>query len=233
MKTALITGGSQGFGKSIAKKLARLDYQVILLARREKFLKQAVAEIGKQANYFVCDIRDKNQVEKVILAIKKQYAQLDLLVNNAGVWTDDSLQEIDSEKMKQAIETNILGHIYITQAALPLLKQKKVTRIFNVISTSGTPAGNNKLWKTYGASKWGLVGYTNALKESLGKTNIQVLQFFPGGFDSNLYENAGRENPHQQPWMMRVEDVAEIAIFAITRPDDIYMEKIVVSKFAG
>ena len=75
-----------------------------------------------------------------------------------------------------------------------------------------------------------MVGYTQALRESLRDTNIKVIQYFPGGFESNLYENAGRENSHNQPWMMKTEDVAEIILFALTRPKDVYMEKIVVSK---
>ena len=109
-----------------------------------------------------------------------------------------------------------------------------VSRILNVISTAGVegiPAGDNTAWKTYGASKWGFKGYTNALRESLRGKQIQVMQFFPGGFESNLYESAQRDNPHNQPWMMKTEDVADIVVFALTRPDDVYMEQIVVSKY--
>ncbi len=233
MKTAIITGGSQGLGKAIAKKLADQGYSVILIARRESFLQQAQAEIGEKASYYVCDIRNKIEVEATISKIKASYPTIDVLINNAGVWTEDSLQEENPNLLASAIETNLMGHIFMTEACLGLLKHDSTARIFNVISTAGVlgiPAGDNTAWKTYGASKWGIRGYTNALREQLRNTNIQVLQFFPGGFESNLYENAGRDNPHNQPWMMHVDDVADIAIFAITRPDDVYMEQVVVSK---
>lgn len=132
-----------------------------------------------------------------------------------------------------AIKTNMLGQIQFTEEVLPYLMKKGQGVIFNVISTAGVsdiPSGNNAMWKSYGASKWGLAGYTHALRESLRETKIKVIQYFPGGFESNLYENAGRENPHNQSWMMKTEDVAEIVRFVLTRPEDVYMEKIVVSK---
>jgi NADP-dependent 3-hydroxy acid dehydrogenase YdfG len=233
MKTALITGGSQGLGKVLAKKLAKRNYQVLLLARRERLLKQVSEEIGHKSSYYVCDIRQRDQVKQVIVKISKQHSELDLLVNNAGVWVDDDLRKKNPEKMVQAVETNLLGQIHVTEACLPLLERDQVSRIFTVISSAGVcgiPAGNNTNWKSYGASKWGLRGYTDALREDLRETNIQLLQFFPGGFESSLYENANRDNPHDQPWMMKTEDVADVALFAIRRPDDVYMEKIVVSK---
>lgn len=234
-KIVLITGSSQGLGKELAKKVAREGANVILLARREKFLKETEKEIkkkGGKVEYFICDIKDLKQIKEAISKIKNEYKKLDILVNNAGVWTDDELEKKNPDKRNDALETNVLGHIQFTQEVLPILNQNE-SIIFNVISTSGVadiPSGNNTNWKTYGASKWGMVGYTRALRESLRDTNIKVIQFFPGGFDSNLYENAGRPNPHDQPWMMKTEDVADIILFALTRPSDVYMEKIVVSK---
>jgi len=175
---------------------------------------------------------DLNQVKRTVKEIIKRY-DVDILINNAGIWTDDNLETNHPEKRGEALKTNILGPIQLTEELLPYLKNKKESIIFNVISTSGVddiPSGDNTLWKTYGASKWGFAGYTHALRESLRSSDIKVLQFFPGGFDSNLYENAKRNNPHNQPWMMKTEDIADIVIFALTRPSDVYVEKIIVSK---
>ncbi len=234
MKTAIITGGSQDLGKSIAKKLIEHDYQVILLARREELLKQAVTEIGDRASYYPCDISIRQQVNQVFDQISAKHKEIDLLVNNAGVWVDDDIEKNIPEKMEQAVKTNLLGPIYVTQACLPLLKRDRISRIFNVLSSAGVlgiPSGNNTDWKTYGASKWGAKGYTHALREDLRESNIQVLQFFPGGFESNLYENADRDDPHNQPWMIDTDKVADIVIFAITQPEDVYMEQIVATKY--
>jgi NADP-dependent 3-hydroxy acid dehydrogenase YdfG len=234
-KNVLITGASQGLGAELAKKVSREGANIILLARREEYLLKTNNEIvksGGKSAYFRCDIRNLNEVKDTIGKIKNKYKTVDVLVNNAGVWTDDELEKKKSEKRENAFRTNVLGHIQITELVLPLLNVKEAI-IFNVISTAGVPdvpSGNNVNWKSYGASKWGMVGYTQALRESLRDTNIKVIQFFPGGFESNLYENAGRSNPHNQPWMMKTGDVADVVLFSLKRPQDVYIEKIVVSK---
>ncbi|KKQ84671.1 MAG: Short-chain dehydrogenase/reductase SDR [Candidatus Woesebacteria bacterium GW2011_GWB1_38_8] len=234
-KVVLITGSNQGLGKVLAKKVANEGAKVILLARRKNLLKEVKKEILREkgvADYFVCDIRDSNRVKETVKKITKNYKKIDILVNNAGVWTDDESEKKRPELRKNAFDTNVFGHVQVTEEILPHLN-KNESIIINTISTAGVPdipSGNNLMWKSYGASKWGMVGYTQALRESLRDTNTKVIQYFPGGFESNLYENAGRENPHNQPWMMKTEDVADIIIFALTRPKDVYMEKIVVSK---
>jgi NADP-dependent 3-hydroxy acid dehydrogenase YdfG len=119
------------------------------------------------------------------------------------------------------------------KALEPTFRAQNSGQIVNVISTSGnydTSSGNNTLWQTYGASKWALAGFTRAFKDSLEGTNIKVTGFYPGGFESNLYENAKRENAHEQPWMMKTEDVADALIFCLTRPDDMVVEKIIITK---
>lgn len=235
-KIVVITGSNQGLGAMISKKIASEGARVILIARRENLLKSVQTEIVKNggfADYFVCDIRNPKQVKDTVKSILQKYKEVDVLINNAGVWTDDELEKTRLELRENAFKTNVFGHINVTEELLPYLKRKDESVVFNVISTAGVsdiPSGNNTLWKSYGASKYGMVGYTQALRESLRDSSVKVVQYFPGGFESNLYENAGRDNPHNQPWMMKTEDVAEIILFALTRPKDVYIEKIVVSK---
>lgn len=235
-KVIVITGASQGLGKALAYKTAQLGATTILVARTEKLLKEVKEKInnnGGKAEYYVCDIRDLNIVKKTVEQILKDFKNIDILVNNAGVWTDNELEKERPELRRIALETNTLGHIQFTNEFLPHFKTKNAGYIFNVISTSGVgdiQAGNNSLWQTYGATKWAMTGFTKALKDALKDTKIKISGFFPGGFESNLYENAKRKNPHNQPWMMKTEDVADIIVFALTRPDDVLMEKIVVTK---
>jgi short-subunit dehydrogenase len=235
-KVAVITGANQGLGREIAIKLAQQKYLVVLVARTEKLLATTVADIklaGGEAAYYVCDISEQQQVIGLANQVRKTYKVIEVLVNNAGIWTDDDLEKSNQSKKELAIKTNLLGQIYMCEAFLPLLDQSHTNRVMMTLSTSGVigiPAGDNTNWKTYGASKWGLKGYTQAMKESLRATNTQVIEFYPGGFDSNLYANAHRPNAHDQPWMMKTADVADIAVFALTRPDDVYIEQVVVSK---
>jgi short-subunit dehydrogenase len=133
------------------------------------------------------------------------------------------------------LEVNAIGTIEVTKAFEPTFRSQNEGHILTVISTSGTndtSSGDNTRWQTYGASKWALAGFTRAFKDSLEDTNIKVTGFYPGGFESNLYENAKREDAHNQPWMMQPNDVADALIFCLTRPADMVVEKLVVTKLS-
>jgi NADP-dependent 3-hydroxy acid dehydrogenase YdfG len=235
-KIVIITGASSGLGKALALQVAGLGARVALVARslaKLTALKTEIIAAGGEAELFVCDIRDLSAVEKTVAVILKKFGSIDILVNNAGVWTDNELEKTQPELRQIALDTNVLGNIQFTQAVLPHLRAKNSGQICNVISTAGasqTPAGDNRFWQTYGATKWAMTGFTTALRESLIDTHIKVMSFFPGGFESELYATAGRPDAHDQPWMMATKDVAEIIVFALTRPPDVVMEQIVVTK---
>lgn len=235
-KVVVITGASSGLGEQIAYKIGELGGKVAIVARSDEKLKKVKDNIEKKkgtAEYFVCDIQNLDEIKKTVDLITNKFGTIDILINNAGVWTDENLEKENPEMRKNALLTNTLGNIQFTYEVLPYFQKLNKGYIFNVISTSGIgdiPAGDNTLWKTYGASKWAMTGFTKALRDSLKDTKIKVTGFHPGGFDSNLYENAGRPNPHSQPWMMKATDLADIIVFALTRPDDMMMERIIVSK---
>ncbi|MDP3093933.1 MAG: SDR family oxidoreductase [bacterium] len=232
-KVIVVTGASQGLGEALALKAAELGARVVLVAHTEKLLqrvKEKILKNGGKAECFVCDIRDLGQVKAAVKTIIQKFGTIDILVNNAGVWTDEEIEKQRPEQRKVALETNVLGQIQMTKEILPLMKKRNDGYIFNVISGAGLADSDNTRWQTYGASKWAMTGFTKALRDYLKGTKIKVTGFFPGGMDTNLYENVGRPDAHKQPWMMKKEDVADIIVFALTRPDDVLMEGITVSK---
>lgn len=235
-KVIIITGASQGLGKTIAVKAAQECAQVILIARTEKLLQQVkigIEKNGGQAEYFICDVSSYHNVQSTIKKILNKYKQIDILINGAGIWTTNEIEKQHPERRKQALEINTLGTIEFTNAVLPSMEKNNHGHIFNIISTSGAsdiPDGDNTNWLAYGATKWAIAGFTKDLRTKLKNTKIKVTGFFPGGMDTNIFENAGESNPHNQSWMMKTEDVADIIIFTLTRPDDVLMERIIVSK---
>lgn len=235
-KIIAITGASQGLGEEIAYLAADEGAKVALIARSEDLLAKVQMKIqrnGGKAKPFICDIQQPADISETVQAIEDEFGEIDILINNAGIWTDNELEQIEPALRKQAFDTNALGHINFIYEVLPKMKKKNKGYIFNVISTAGfngIPEGNNVYWKAYGATKWAMTGFTKSLREELADTKIKITGFFPGGFDSNLYENANRDNPHNQPWMMKTKDVAEIVLFALTRPDDVCMTEIVTVK---
>ena len=176
-KVVIVTGASQGLGKELSLKLAKLGAKVALVARTEKLLKevkQAIAKEGGTTEYFVCDVAEQVQVNKTVKEIVKTFSTVDVLFNGAGIWTTDEFEENRPELVEQAFKVNSMGPIYFTKAVLPILKKKNSGHIFNVVSKAGLDLPENKDWLTYTATKWAVTGYTRALKYSLEGTKIKV-----------------------------------------------------------
>lgn len=232
-KTVVITGASEGLGRSVATKLAQEGSSVILVAQNQEKLDEVVGLIGEKARAYVCDVSSAQQVRETANKILADVKKVDVLINCAGIWTDEELEKTDPDRRKKVLEVNTLGTIEFTKAFEPAFRKQNSGHFLNVISTSGnfdTSSGDNSLWQTYGASKWALSGFTRAFKDSLSDTNIKVTGFYPGGFESNLYENANRPDAHNQPWMMKTDDVADALIFCLTRPADMMVEKLIITK---
>jgi ribitol 2-dehydrogenase len=235
-KTIVITGASAGLGRIVAAKLAAEGAKVVLVAHNQDKLNEVAQAIGENAHAYLCDVSIAEQVRRTTQHILKDFGRVDILINNAGIWTDEELEKDDPDQRRKAFETNTLGTIEFVKAFEPSLRAQNSGHILNVISTSGTndtSSGDNTRWQSYGATKWALAGFTRALKDSFvtDGVKVKVTGFYPGGFDSDLYENANRPDPHGQPWMMRTEDVADALVFCLTRPADMLVEKLVVTKF--
>ncbi len=234
-KRVVVTGASQGLGRELCKTLLESGAHVIAVARSEEKLvdfKNQLKACKENFTYVVCDITDEDQIVKAEEEIKSNGAHIDILINNAGVWTDLALEELDSALRKKAFDTNALGNINFTYGMLPLLAKAKHARVMNVISVAGNEYGKSGEWAVYNATKWAMHGFSQSLRLLLATRhpNIHVSDFFPGGFESNLYENVKRVNPHDQPWMMKTPDVAECVMFMITRPEDMNIEEMTVTK---
>jgi short-subunit dehydrogenase len=232
-KTVVITGASTGLGKVVADKLAKEGAKLILVSHNEEKLQRTSEQIAG-SSYYVCDVSVPSQVRETTATILQTYPVIDILINCAGIWTDEQLEQTDPDRRKKVLEVNTLGTIEVTKAFEASFRAQNKGHIVNVISTAGnydTSSGDNTMWQTYGASKWALSGFTRAFKDSLTGTGVKVTGFYPGGFESDLYESASRPEAHNQPWMMKTEDVADALIFCLTRPEDILVEKMIVTKF--
>ncbi|MBP7741045.1 SDR family oxidoreductase [Candidatus Woesebacteria bacterium] len=231
-KVIVVTGANQGLGKEVSQKLASRGAKIALVARTEKLLKEVCETIqqnGGSAEYFVCDVTDQKQVAKTVKNIITSFKTIDILVNGAGIWTTDIFEEKRPELIELSFKVNSIGPIYFTKAVLPILKKKNKGHIFNVISIAGLDLPENKNYPTYTATKWALTGYTKALQRALEGTRIKVTGFYPSGFESNIFETLGEENPHNRLWMMRTSDVADMIVYALNTPEDLCINAIGMS----
>ena len=185
-KTIVITGGSEGLGKSIAKQLSAKN-KVIILARDKSKLETAAKELG--CDFFVCDVADNNQIESTVKQIFQKYQKIDALINNAGIWIQGELDSSDPEKIKELIEINTLGTILFSRAVIPVMKKQESGWILNIISQAGFYGKAER--SVYNASKWAITGFTKSLEMELSKYGIKVVGVYPGMMRTEIFESAG------------------------------------------
>jgi len=134
MKTIVITGGSDGLGKTLTKSLSQ-EYKVIILATNEEKMKLVAKEYD--CTYKVCDVSDYDSVERIINEIVVEHKKIDVLINNAGLWIQGELDTNDSDRIKRVIEVNLLGTINVSKAVIPFMKENKEGLIININSQAG------------------------------------------------------------------------------------------------
>lgn len=181
-KVALVTGGSQGIGESIAKALAKAGAHVVVAARSEEKARgvaEAIAAAGGAAAVARLDVSDPASVTAAIKAIVDKHGKLDVLVNNAGITDDGLILRMGKESWDKVIATDLTGVFLVAQEAVKTMIKKRVAgRIVNITSVvglMGNPGQTN-----YAAAKAGVIGFTKALAREIGSRGITVNAVAPG-----------------------------------------------------
>ena len=213
-KVIVITGGSEGLGKAIAKRLIK-DNKVIIISNNEEKLKKTATEI--QCDYVVCDVTNYKQIENAIDTIFKKYINIDILINNAGVWLEGDLTENTFEKISNCIDVNTKGPIYMTKAVLPNMYKNKSGLIINVCSQASFD--NDDYSVVYNASKWAMRGFNRSIQRDISKKGVKVTGFYPGFMQTNLFKKAG--NDYDASTGLEVEKVAKAIEYIINVDSDV------------
>lgn len=214
MKTIVITGGSDGLGKAIAKQLNN-DNKVIILSNNKEKLVDVSSELN--CDYRVCDVTDYSQVETTIKNILDKYNSIDVLINNAGIWLAGDLTETSYDKISKCIDVNTKGPIYTTKAVLPNMYERKNGLIINVCSQASFD--NDDFSTVYNASKWAMRGFNRSIQKDVSKKGVKVTGFYPGFMQTNIFKKAG--NDYDTSTGLEVEKVAKAVEFIVNCDDDI------------
>jgi NADP-dependent 3-hydroxy acid dehydrogenase YdfG len=210
-KVAFITGASAGIGAAVARKLSAEGVKLGLASRRG-------SDLGlPDALGLTCDVRDIAQVEEAVARTVVRFGGLDIVVANAGVGSYHPFGEESLEHVEQMIDVNLKGTIYTIRAALPHLKRSAAADVITLASEAGRRGLPGEA--VYCASKFGQVGLTRALDNELRPLGIRATNICPGGVatDFALAEGYGRAQEVLEG-MMSADDVAEVVLFALTRP---------------
>ena len=217
-KVAIVTGGSRGIGRAIAKALVIAGANVAITARNEDEIGRAVTELktiasGIVAGY-VCDVRDYEQVKSVFATVTKEFGGFDILVNNAGIGLFASVESTSVEDFRAVLETNVFGVFYCCHDAIPLLKQRGGGYIINVSSLAG--ANPHAQMAAYNASKFGLNGFSEALMQEVRHDGIKVSYIMPGSVNT---EFGGDEPSDAKSWQLQPDDIAQVVMDLLAYPD--------------
>lgn len=235
-KTAMITGASAGIGAAFAKKLAKENWRLILIARRLDKLQDIRKSLNideKDLHIITLDIRNREAVTEALEKLPPSFKNIDLLINNAGMARGtEPVWEYDIDDWEDMVDTNIKGLLYITRLILPSMVEKNSGQIINLGSIAGNwpyPGGN-----VYGGTKAFVQQFTRNLRTDLFGKNIRVTNIEPGIVDTEfsivryngdveqakkVYENANS---------LQAEDIAEIGYWLTTMPEHVNINSIEV-----
>lgn len=193
-KTWFITGTSRGFGREWTVAALERGDRVAATARDVRSLDDLVATYGNAILPIELDVTDRAADFAAVQRAHDTFGSLDIVVNNAGYGQFGMAEELSEQELRDQLETNVFGAIWITQAAIPLLREQGSGHIIQVSSIGGVSAFANL--SAYHASKWALEGFSQALAQEVAEFGISVTLVEPGGFATDW---AGPSSRHAEP----------------------------------
>lgn len=223
-KRALVTGAASGIGRAVALELAQAGTHLMLVDTDEPGLANVVAEARKSAVDVIarrCDVAQTDQLQAVVELVTNRWGGVDILVNNAGVTYYGHTAEMHAAHGDYLIDVNLRAPMRLTSMLLPSLLARPEAHVLNVCSVLGL-VGMPRV-AAYCTTKFGLVGYSDALRAEYGRHGLGVTALCPGFVDTNLFRNAKLPSAQAQPkappkWLCTTpERVARAAVKAIRR----------------
>ena len=211
---AVVTGGSSGIGAAIARKLADSGWRCVLVARGEERLRAVAGELD--AEWEVCDVGNREAVERTAGAIRGRHPAIKLLVNNAGIPGRGGFLRLEPERIEEVTRTNYLGGVWCLRALLPALEAAAPAHVVNVASVAGTVAAGSA--GPYTASKHAQLAFSRAVQRELRPRGIRVHTVLPGFVETEGFPQRARfSDTLVRRLVMEPEVVAERVLDAVER----------------
>ena len=233
-KVVAITGASSGIGEATAVALADAGAKVALGARRKDRLDSICERVGERALGIEVDVTNEEQARRFVESAYSELGGLDILVNNAGVMLLGPVEDADTDDWRTMVNVNLLGLLYCTHAALPLLREGGGGDIVNVSSVAGRSATAGAA--VYNLTKFGVTAFSEALRQEALHSNIRVTCIEPGYVDTELQGHnknplvvdATKKMRDQIGKVLEAEDIANAILYAVSQPAHVCLNEVLV-----
>ena len=210
LRTALITGGTKGIGLGVAEMLIKEGYKVAITGRNAETVEAVAAQLNQQqegaALGIVADVRNFDSQQAAVNQVLEKWGRLDVLVANAGVGHFASIETLTLEQWQETIDINLTGVFYSTKASLAALTASK-GYLITIASLAGTNFFANG--SAYNASKFGLVGFTQAVMMDVRSAGIKATTIMPGSVATHFNNH---EPSEKDAWKIQPEDIGQIVV---------------------
>ena len=186
-KIAIVTGASQGIGKTTAELFSKSGAHVVCIARNEEKIKNLanmISKNGHSASYFPCDISDGDLTQNTIKSVINDYGKIDILINNAGITRDSLVLRMKNDQWDEVLNTNLNGAFYATKSVLRSMMKNKYGRIINITSIVGLQGNSGQ--SNYSASKAGLIGFSQSVAKEVASRGITINCIAPGWIETEM-----------------------------------------------
>ena len=238
---ALITGATSGIGRATSKKLSKNNFDVIITGRRKELLEDLKQEIQSQSSgrvyILTYDVRDNEAVNEAVGSLPADWQDIEVLVNNAGLAVGlNHINEGVIDDWERMIDTNIKGLLYMTRLISPRMVEKKRGHIINIGSTAGREVYENG--NVYCATKHAVIALSQAMRIDMLKHKIKVTAINPGMVETEFSlvrfkgDKEKADKAYQGFTPLYSEDVADAILYAVTRPEHVCINDMVLTATA-
>lgn len=196
-KVWLVTGASKGLGLTLVKRLLAEGYSVAATSRNKTELQKAVGEESSTFLPLEVDLIDENSVQQAVSKSIEKFGKLDVVVNNAGYGQLGTLEELTDQESRQNFDTNVFGSLNIIRASMPHLRHQGSGNIINIASIGGL-SGDFPGWGIYCATKFAVVGFTEALAAEVKEFGVNATVVYPGYFRTDFLTGGSLRTPENE-----------------------------------
>jgi NAD(P)-dependent dehydrogenase (short-subunit alcohol dehydrogenase family) len=230
-RLAVVSGGGSGLGREIALELSRRNYDLALIGRRRQPLEETLALAGASESgaVFPCDVRDAEAIERCAAEVDARWGAADVVVPAAGTSSLAPVEQIAPEDFNDILTTNLTGVFLLLRALLPAMKERGRGWIFPLLSVAARRAFPG--WGAYCASKWGLRGLVEVLREELKGTGVRITTLYPGATDTPIWDRL--PGTWDRAAMVRPQEVARALAYALEAGPSTLVEEIHLGPAGG